>query len=113
MYRQQYYDAFVLMWKQIKQLHAFHSVQANFVIGAITWVSQPTLVTRKGSLEKEERVEFRLQMDNTAIDMVTWGHWAHIVSHLTISTLPCVAIFGVYRLPQEGGGYKYLAFGET
>lgn len=84
-------------------------MQANFIVGAVTWVSELKNVTRRETGERQSRIEFRVQVDNTSVDVVTWGIWAEFVHNLPISTLPCVALFGVYRLPQETGGYKFLA----
>lgn len=70
-----------------------------------------TMVTRKGHTEKQARIDFQLQVDNTSVDVVTWGKWAAFVSALDLHSLPCVIIFELFRI-QEDNVYRCLGFAE-
>lgn len=86
-------------------------MQTSFVVGVLTYVS--SIITVNRSLGGQQpRVDFRLQVDDSTQDFVTWGHWAEFLASLDTSTLPCVVIFEVYRVPEQDKTFKCLAVNE-
>lgn len=88
------------------------SVQTCFVVGGLTWRGATTQVRRRMSSTTEPRLEFRLQVDNCTQSFVAWGHWATFVASINMDTIPCLAIFDVYRLPERDGSFVLLATNE-